>query len=235
MTYELTVEAARELDRRAAEDFGIPSIVLMENAALGLCQHALEMVKGAHDPTVLICCGPGNNGGDGLALARHLHNRSISVHVVTTQADDAYTGDARTNLTILRMMGIRIEVLENGQLPETIDTPTLVVDALFGTGLTRPIEGVAGELIRWVNTTCDQSTSQMLAVDTPSGLDLQTGFPLGEVVIRADRTVTFAGLKPGMSRMEAQEFLGEVHVVPIGIPIELVVELGRPIKPKRNP
>ncbi len=232
--YELSVENARELDRRAVEEYAMDSIVLMENAAFGLCTHVLDMLCDVTDPSVVICAGPGNNGGDGFALARHLHNHQIPTRVVRTIDADGYAGDAGKNLRIIERMGI-----ETMGLDAFLETPShpnvpLIVDALFGTGLGRAIEGRVGELVTWINTTKSRVGSRVLAVDTPSGLDAQSGQPLGSFVVRADRTVTFAGLKPGMARMEALEFLGEVHVAPIGVPLELLERLGHRIE-SRNP
>lgn len=234
VTYEFSVEESRELDHRAVHDYGIPSILLMENAAIGLCHHALQMIGEVAHPSVLIFCGPGNNGGDGFALARHLHNHSIPVSVVATNASELYSGDACTNLAILDAMGIEFQLAQEFFSDQRPSSHALIVDALFGTGLTRPVEGVSGDLIDWINTTRARSVSRVLAVDSPSGLDLQTGTPIGSRVVRADATATFAGLKPGMSRMEAIEYMGEVHVVPIGVPRQLLEELGRPIEPKRS-
>ena len=228
--YELSVAQTREVDRRAVEEYGMDSIVLMENAAIGLCGHVLDMLSEVMGPRVLICCGPGNNGGDGFALARHLHNHGIPISVVRTISSEEYAGDAGSNLRIIERMGIEIISIDAFLDQQTHPSFTLIVDALFGTGLGRAIEGQAGELVQWINAAGTRSGVQVLAVDTPSGLDAQSGKPIGSNLIHADRTVTFAGLKPGMARMEAIEFLGDVHVVSIGAPVELLVELGRRIE-----
>lgn len=206
------------------------SIVLMENAAIGLCTHALDMLSGVQDPSVLICAGPGNNGGDGFALARHLQNRHIRTRVVRTTDADSYTGDAAKNLRIIERMGIETLGIDEFFETQQDQDVSLIVDAMFGTGLGRPIEGRPGELVSLVNTFRNRTGVRVLAIDTPSGLDAQVGQPIGSNVIRADRTVTFAGLKPGMARMEAIEYLGEVFVEPIGVPIELLEQLGRRIE-----
>ncbi|MHA7813634.1 MAG: NAD(P)H-hydrate epimerase [Phycisphaerales bacterium] len=230
--HELSVEAARELDRRATEEYGIPSIVLMENAAIGLFNHATEMINNVADPSVLIMCGPGNNGGDGFALARHLHNAKIPVTVVLTREPRDYTGEAAINLRVIERMKFELRNAETVLRTEPDAPPTLIVDALFGAGLNRPVEGVASELIAWMNRARVRNGSRTLAVDTPSGLDMQSGRPLGQSVVRADRTATFAGLKPGMSRIESLDYVGDVHVVPIGAPIQLLDELGTVLEPK---
>lgn len=232
--YELSVENTRELDRRAVEEYEIPSILLMENAAVGLREHALRMLGDGSTPAVLVCCGPGNNGGDGFALARHLHNAGLSVRVVHTRDFEQYIGDAGTNLRILEHMGIEL-IDARIQLETPPDASLrLIVDALFGTGLSRAVEGIEGELIEWINIMRQRTHAKILSVDIPSGLDADSGEPMGERVVRADRTVTFAGYKPGLSKVEAASYLGEVHSVPIGVPIELVKELGTAIEPKHR-
>lgn len=234
LIYEMSVENARKLDRLAVERYGIPSIVLMENAAIGLAAHARAMLSSGAEPSVLILAGPGNNGGDGFALARHLHNESIPVRVVKTQSASAYSGDAAINLNTIQQMRIRIDdaraFLDSGGDRSAV----LIVDALFGTGLSRAIEGLGGDLIDFTNQARQQRGARVLSVDCPSGLDVQRGEPLGNHVVHADRTVTFAGFKPGMARVEALEYLGEVHVVPIGAPIELLEELGQPLQPRHR-
>lgn len=222
--YELTVAGVRELDRRAIEDCGIPGIVLMENAARNLREHSLDLLARARRPDAVILVGPGNNGGDGLALARHLDLFGVPVSVVlatTGGTGDALRGDAAVNLGIVRRMGMAIGGPET--LPE--EPPGLIVDALFGTGLSRPPQSPASDLIEWANTQRGLG-SLMLAVDVPSGLDAMTGEPLGECCIRADRTVTLAAIKPGLTRLEAQAFLGDLSVVDIGAPKDLLAELG---------
>lgn len=224
--YELTVEQSRELDRRATNEFGIPSIVLMENAAIGLFQHAMRLIENQPSPSVLICCGSGNNGGDGFALARHMHNAMIPVRVIYTQSPDRYKGDAAINLDIIQRMGIEIHDARSLLNNRSDSTPTLIVDALFGTGLSRAIDGELGELIDWINQTKQRWGARVLAVDVPSGLNAQTGHPMGDVVIVADRTVTFAALKVGFRSIDAQPFLGQVDVAPIGVPVALIHSLG---------
>lgn len=219
--YELTVEAVRELDRRAVSDFGVPGVVLMENAGVALREQALAMLAEARSGEAVIVCGPGNNGGDGFVLARHLINRGVGVRVVLAGDPGRVRGDAATNLEILRRMGVAVE---------PVAPPLgagLVVDALFGTGLDRAITGDAAGLVAWIND-ARRKGDRVLAVDVPSGLDATTGLPLGEACVAADRTVTLAGVKPGLTRLEAQPFVGELVVGDIGAPVALLRELGRP-------
>ncbi len=227
--YELTVAAVRELDRRATADYGIPSILLMENAARNLRDHALDLLARARRPDALIFCGPGNNGGDGLALARHLALLGVPVSIVPPtlspgSVSPSPESDTGINLTIAKHIGLPFLNPEDpSQLPDT--PPGLIVDALFGTGLTRPIRGETADLVAWVNTQHDLG-SRVLAVDVPSGLNADTGIPLGDACIRADRTVTLAAVKPGLTRLEAQPFVGDLVVADIGAPVSLLAELG---------
>lgn len=230
-TLVLDRKAVREVDRAAIEDYGISGVVLMENAARGLCEHALRMLVGAGgrgktgpekrgigEPLALIVCGSGNNGGDGYALARHLHNAQVGV-VLAAIGEPKPGSDAAANRDICRKMALR----EIG--PDALTGfagADLIVDALFGTGLDRPIEGPAAAIINWINST----GKPVLAVDVPSGLDCDTGRPLG-VCVRAAATVTFVALKPGFLAPESKEWTGRIDVVDIGVPRELVERLSR--------
>ncbi|MEQ8769597.1 MAG: NAD(P)H-hydrate epimerase [Phycisphaerales bacterium] len=224
--FVLSRDAAREVDRVAVEQFGVPSIVLMENAAIALAQQtiALMLEAGVRDATVV--CGPGNNGGDGLAVARHLHNAGADVRVVLTPGSRG--GDAGINLEIVERMGLEIVRTDDGVLAEG-PTPGVVVDALFGTGLTRDVEGAAAALVGWIN---DQRArgSRVIAADVPTGIDADSGAVLG-CAVRADRTVTFAGAKPGLVTLDAQEYVGELVIAPIGCPRGVIEALGTPIDP----
>lgn len=238
--YEMSVANCRLIDQRAVNEFGIPSIVLMENAAIALCTHALHMLKTTRNQSILIACGPGNNAGDGFALARHLHNQSLSPTVVMTSSPTLITGDAKINLDIITKMGITIVAADNylqAQNNQNNSTPGLIpgliIDALFGTGLTRPITGTPADLINHINTQRSQG-SLVLAVDVPSGLNAQTGSPIGDAVIAADRTVTFAALKEGYRSIEAQPYLGETHTANIGLPKSLLKSLGTPVHPPQR-
>ncbi len=220
--YELSVAGVRELDRRAAIELGIPTIVLMENAARNVRDHALDLLARARRCDTLILCGPGNNGGDGLALARHLAVFGMPVRVALAGRPSP-DSDAGTQLRIIERMGIPI--LPHGAAALGDDAPGLVVDALFGTGLTRPVQGIAADLIAWADDQRGRG-ALVLAVDVPSGLDADSGCPLGETCVSYDRTVTLAAVKTGLTRLEAQPYLGELAVVDIGVPASLLDALG---------
>ena len=215
-------DACRKVDQAAMEEFGIPGIVLMENASGSLAAVAMQMLMPhsgePHDQRpVIIVCGGGNNGGDGYALARHLHNAGIEVELVRV-AEPRPGTDASTNAEICRRMRIPTHVhLE----PVQLDRARLVVDALLGTGLDRPPEGAVRAMIEQINA----SGVPVLAVDLPSGLDCDTGRPLGTAV-RATVTVSFLGIKKGFRHPEAARYTGHVEVGAIGAPRELLYNYG---------
>jgi NAD(P)H-hydrate epimerase len=218
--YLLDRASVRAVDHAAVEEYGMPSIVLMENAARALQAAARRMIDDAAAPRgpVLVVCGSGNNGGDGWALARHLHNDGVEVTIAPLGEPDA-ASDAGINCRICRAMGItevRLDQLE--RQPE----PAMIVDAIFGTGLARTVKGRAADVIEWINT----QEKPVLAVDVPSGLDCDTGRPLG-VAVKAALTVSFVGYKPGFYELPAQKHIGEIVIGDIGVPRELVVRFGR--------
>src|SRR5262245_38697753 len=216
----LTRDAVRALDRRAIEEYGIPSIVLMENAGRACAEEAPCLLPADARGTVLVLCGPGNNGGDGLVIARTLANRGVAAEVLFVgprERLEAGSPDVRTNLALWRGLGREVDVLESTpdarSLAARLAASSLVVDALFGTGLTRPLAQPYPSVIRAL----DASRRPVLAVDVPSGLDADTGEVLGAAV-RADVTVTFVAAKPGFTRGSGPELCGRVVVAEIGIP-----------------
>lgn len=224
--YEMDAAAVRRLDRAAIETFHIPSLVLMENAALGVLPRALRMLEGT-GRSVSVVCGPGNNGGDGLALARHLHIRGCRVAVGLLGDAGELRGDAATNARIVEATASESDSITIGPwraLTET--TPDLVVDALFGIGLSRAPEGGAADAIAWIGRR-RAGGSRVLSIDVPSGLDADTGSPVGSACVRADATVTLSAVKPGLRRLDAQAFVGELSVAGIGVPESLLARFGR--------
>lgn len=237
--YVLARQEVREVDRLATEQYGIPSLLLMENAAFRLAEVAMSLMAETESPRVLLFCGPGNNGGDGLALARHLHNVGAAVEIMLAAPVTAYGGDAATNLEIARKMGlpmVRLAEEQPGEVDRTVKrfgTPDLVVDALLGTGLTSTVKEPIAGLIGWVND-LGRKGATVLAVDIPSGLDCDKGEPMG-VAVQADVTVSFVGLKSGFRSLTAQGYIGEVIVVDIGAPRELTERLGKRLEEHELP
>jgi NAD(P)H-hydrate epimerase len=211
----LSREQVRELDRRAIEDIGVPGVVLMENAGRGTAE--LLRSLGIHG-RVVICCGKGNNGGDGYVVARHLDYQHFPVRVLLFARPEELTGDAATNYRIIAKAGLPIRIhtgspLDREALNRELATAEWVVDGLFGTGLTGPVRPPFDDVISAINA----SHARLLAIDIPSGLDCDTGRPTGPT-IKAEHTATFVAEKKGFANPAAKEWLGQVHVVDIGIP-----------------
>ena len=212
----LSREQVRALDRRAVEEYGVPAVVLMENAGRGAAEVLLRLgVRGRVD----VCCGRGNNGGDGFVIARHLDNRGAAVRVLFFGKPEALAGEAAVNFDIVRRSGLPLTV-HAGAAAEQLAGADWVVDALLGTGVTGPARPPLDQVIAAING----SAARVLAVDVPSGLDCDTGLPLGHCV-RALHTVTFVAQKKGFANPAAREWLGQVHVADIGAPRVLVQSL----------
>ena len=207
-------EEVRDVDRRAVDDFKMPSILLMENAGRGAV--AVLEAKGVGGK-VVVCAGKGNNAGDGFVMARHLENRGHQVRVLLFCDPADLKGDAAINFQILAAAQTPVEVLGGGfedrALSVQLSDANWIVDALLGTGMKGEIREPFGRIIRAIN----QSTAKVLAVDLPSGMDCDTGKPLGEC-IRADVTATFVARKIGFDEPGASNLTGEIHVVDIGVP-----------------
>jgi hydroxyethylthiazole kinase-like uncharacterized protein yjeF len=205
----------REIDRRAEVEYGIPSLLLMENAALRVVEAAEVMLSAAGGRRVAIVAGKGNNGGDGLAAARHLAGRGCEVAVWLIGDPEAVQGDARTNLEIVRRLGLP---LSGPAVDErTVFDADLILDALLGTGVRGAPAGPIAAAIEAIN----RSPAPVLAVDLPSGLDADTGAVPGPCV-RAARTVTFALPKRGLLVYPGRGQAGEIVVADIGIPRRLL-------------
>lgn len=209
----LNRDQVRDVDRRAIEEYGMLGLVLMENAG----RSAAELLKsiGIAGP-VVICCGKGNNGGDGFVIARHLENAGIDVHVVLCVDPASLTGDALTNLEILRRARSSIAFTPIDWKQE-LDQADWIVDALLGTGT----QGTLREPYISAATAINDARKKVLAVDLPSGLDCDTGQPLG-CCVRADHTATFVARKPGFDVPGASQWTGQVHVLDIGVPRALL-------------
>ncbi|HUX00675.1 MAG TPA: NAD(P)H-hydrate epimerase [Phycisphaerae bacterium] len=235
-----TRDEIRALDRWAMETLGVAGIVLMENAGRQIAEAARAMIAGKKNPRVLILAGPGNNGGDGFVAARHLAAvGGVRAEVVLLAPPfdmlraalspskgmvegprEKMTGDAATNLAILEAMDLSVRVLVGEaeemlrELRPMLAGADLVVDGLLGTGTRGKVREPFASVIRAVN----DAGRPVLAIDIPSGLDPDTGEPLGPT-IRAARTVTMAARKVGFERPGAADYTGEVTVADIGVPV----------------
>ena len=218
----LTAEAMREVDRAAIEELGIPSLVLMENAAIGVVEAIGESFGEAESAAVF--CGPGNNGGDGLAVARHLSVRGWEVRIFLVAGGRPLSNDAAIQLSICRKSELVVmEVASPADLAGAAEAAAecdLVVDALFGTGLTRPLEGLFADAVEAIN----DLPIPCVAVDLPSGLSGSEAQPIGPHV-EADLTVTFAAPKVAHVFPPAADAVGEMAVTDLGIPPRLVEDV----------
>lgn len=187
----------------------MPGVVLMENAGRAVASVILAEYPSAKKMAVI--CGAGNNAGDGFVIARHLisSGKEVSVHIA--QKKQRYKGDAKTNLDSLLEIGAPVKELE-GKLPRIKDAD-VIVDAIFGTGLDRDVGGFYERLIKFIN----RQSARRVSVDIPSGLDADTGQPLGTAV-RADVTITFAPAKLGMCIYPGVDYAGKLQVADITIP-----------------
>ena len=223
----VTAHQMADLDRVAIERYGIPSLVLMENAGRSCTERILrilqERVGIPEEATVAVVCGRGNNGGDGMVIARHLQNRGVYVEVFLLAEVDQLSQDARKQFEILKQLDVECRVLRDPEgvedLRHFLEEVHLCVDAILGTGLSSPLEGIVREVVEAINL----SMATVFAVDIPSGIDATTGRILGEA-IRADYTGTFGLLKIGQVLLPGSIHCGETDVYDIGIPSKAVFE-----------
>jgi NAD(P)H-hydrate epimerase len=217
----LTRQQLRDLDRLAVAEFGMPAEVLMENAGRSAVELLLGL--GATGP-VVICCGKGNNGGDGFVVARHLDLNSVPLQILLFGKADDLRGEAKTNFTIIERAGLplrSITSMDPHDLDREFATADWIVDALYGTGFKGSLRAPMDEVVSRINA----SGRPVLAIDIPSGLDCDTGIALGPAV-RARHTITFVASKVGFQNPAAASYLGQVHVAGIGVPRALLERFG---------
>lgn len=221
----LTRDQVRRIDELAVSRFKMPSILLMENAG----RNAAAIIDRGFGPagTAVIVCGPGNNGGDGLVIARHLHNADWRVRVVLTAPPARFTPDAATNFSIVETMTIEcVKAFDSAARHVALaEVPKngILIDALLGTGFSGVLRPDAVELIEGMNAA---RRRRVVAVDVPSGLDCDTGQPC-PVAVHADLTITFVAAKPGLIRPESAEWVGRLEVADIGVAREIVEGAAR--------
>ena len=205
----------RALDRHTIDKLGVSGDLLMESAGRAVAAEALACWVGLpSDAEVCVVCGIGNNGGDGLVVARHLALLDVPVSVILLCDPERVRGDAAVNLERARAIGVPLLAI-NAPLPAC----GVVVDAIFGTGLSRAVTGPAAEAIAAINrqrASRPSGSLRVLSIDVPSGLDSDTGQPQGEAV-HADATVAIALPKLGLALEPGRSFAGRVSVARIGI------------------
>ncbi|MCB9659153.1 MAG: NAD(P)H-hydrate dehydratase [Sandaracinaceae bacterium] len=227
----MTRAQVRAVDRHAIDALAVPGIVLMENAGRGAFEVLVREHAGALGRVVLVG-GPGQNGGDAWVVARHLlrlGHRPRAVLVVPSGDAAELRGDAATNWAPLAPLGVETHVLPPSahmRLADLLADATLVVDGVFGTGLTRPIEGPFAEVVGALNA----ARAPVFALDLPSGVDADNGHVLG-VAVRATTTVTFAAHKRGLHQGPGAQLAGDLHLADIGVPVHAVGVVDAPDTP----
>lgn len=212
-------EQMREIDRQTMDAVGIPGVVLMEHAGARIAALIIRDFGPLRGRKIDIFAGPGNNGGDGFVIARHLHEQGAEVTVRLLVPEEKIGGDAASHFRSIRSLGIPVLEPASSPAPETLclDDRALLVDALFGTGLAREISGYSAAVVQAIN----RAACPVVAVDMPSGVDSDSGRVLGEAV-RADCTITFALAKPGHFVFPGRELVGRLEVIDIGIPQHVI-------------
>ena len=211
--YAFSRKAIRTLDARAIKTYGIPEQSLIENAGRAVAEAAFDflgdpmLLRGPQRPVIDIVCGKGNNGADGYVAARHLSNMGFLVGVMPVHRPNPGSA-AALQFAICKRVVLLQRTLSEGA--------SLIIDALYGTGLTRPLAAADVRLIDRINS----HKAPVLSVDIPSGLDADTGNPLGACV-QADLTVTFVGPKIGMLTPIGAQYCGDIVIADIGVPAKL--------------
>lgn len=220
-----TAAVMRGLDAKAIHEYGIPGIVLMENAGKGTVAAMTTAFGSLVGQVVAIVVGPGNNGGDGLVIARHLHQLGCRPHLLYMVDPEKLQGDAAMNQQVVKKLPIPFMIVKSDadlqQAGQLLRQAAVIVDAIFGTGLAREAAGLFEKIIGLMNS----SGRPVVAVDIPSGLDSDSGQPLGTAV-SAKLTVTYGLAKPGHVIYPGALLSGTLEVVDIGIPPEAVAQAG---------
>ena len=210
----LTRKQIRNVDTVAIQGWGVSGLVLMENAGRGVADVLCEL--GIHG-NVVIACTKGNNGGDGFVVARHLHLRGFNVEVLLCCEASELSSNAAANFDLLHRTSVVITSLDAADLDDLLSSADWAIDALLGTGATGaprpPLDQVIGAM--------NAASARRMAIDLPSGLDCDLGEVSGQTFV-ADHTCTFVALKPGLVAHGASCYVGQVHVLDIGLPYELV-------------
>lgn len=224
----LTPQQMRAIDESAIKIIGIPGIVLMENAAIQTAMKASQMIGDKKEANITIAAGPGNNGGDAFAAARHLLSMGYALSIFSMADIENLTGDAGVNGRILLSMGIDIQLIKDAdsleRLKKACRESDLVIDGLLGTGLNRDVDGLLSGVIDAINN----NAPLVLSIDIASGVDGLTGRIRGNC-IRADATVTFFLPKIGMVLYPGAEYIGELTIADIGIPYALAENIDTPM------
>jgi hydroxyethylthiazole kinase-like uncharacterized protein yjeF len=211
----LSREQSQQLDKTAIETLGLSPLVLMENAGRSIFEYILE---NNYRGKMLVCCGKGNNGGDGLVVFRYLQSHGFDAEVFLLAAPESLSTEARVNFEINRKCGMDFHVVPENDFDlfkKKLEQADWIIDGIFGTGLQGLVKPFYQTIIHEIN----HCKAKVISIDIPSGLDCDTGEILGSC-IHAEDTLTLAGLKKGFNSTNARRYLGKITVVDIGIPLD---------------
>jgi NAD(P)H-hydrate epimerase len=216
-----SIEEIQKIDKLVTEKYGIPSIILMENAGRTVADEVKNILKYYNEQVNKVCisviCGSGKNAGDGFVAARYLYNTYQNLILFHINNIDDYKGDVLINLNIIRKLGIKIYKINNLlNFKSKILKSDIIIDAIFGTGLNREVTGIYKDVINIIN----KSKKFIVSIDIPSGLNGDTGKPTG-IAVKSNLTVTMGYLKKGFKNPEAKKFTGKIVVADIGYPFFL--------------
>jgi NAD(P)H-hydrate epimerase len=213
----VTVAQMRDIEQAAIEEYGIPGIVLMENAGVEVVKQIENVLGSLHNKRISVFTGTGNNGGDGYVVARHLYNQGAKVKVFLIGSKASVVGDALTNLQVITYMGIDVLEVTNShdwdKVKIAMTFTDCLVDALLGTGFTGQLRENMTQVVESIN----KMNKVTIAIDVPTGVDADTG-QIQSVAVKASHTITFALAKQGLLLYPAASYVGELCVADIGIP-----------------
>lgn len=213
----IDTEKIRELDKKAVEIYGISSEILMENASLSVVSFLLKRFSYLYNKNFIIFCGTGNNGGDGFAVARKIHSLQGNVKVVLLGDKEKLSKDAKLNFERIKKIGLPIlENVEIEKIKEEIEEADIIIDAIFGTGLKREIDGYIKDVINLINS----SKKFVLSIDIPSGINGDNGKEMG-ISVKANVTITFGLPKIGNLIEDGVDATEELYLSYISYPKEL--------------
>ncbi len=216
MKYEIPILTSKQIykiDKITTERYLIPSIILMENAGRLVAEFIYKISKKRNIKNIIVFCGPGKNGGDGFVAARYLFIYGFNVKVITFVKEQNYIGDVLKNYNILKKLKIKIQKFNYNKLKKEIKKYQVIVDAIFGIGLSRPVEGEFKKAIQLIN----DAKKIVISIDVSSGINADTAKVMGEAV-KSTYTITMGFLKVGFCKKEVKKYLGKLIVANIGYP-----------------
>ncbi len=224
MEYILTPDEMRKADETAIKEIGIPGEILMENAARSASDYIDEFLLNIEipDPEVLIICGSGNNGGDGFALARHLHEM-WDIRILWIGDENKMSPESSMNFKVVNNLGIQVDHVESEEEVAEYDfNADCIIDAMLGVGGSENLRGLILPIVQASN----DSDGYRIAIDVPTGLNAETGAAHLDC-FKADMTVTMFAIKSGMLRNEGPDVCGDINVVSLGAPESIVDDLAK--------